>query len=193
MATHQKKAQRLKAHLVFLDESGLLLAPLVRRSWAPRGQTPLFYQQGRHKRKVSVIAVLSVSPQRRRIGLYFSLAAERNVDGWWIVAFLRYLLRHLRGPVVLLWDRLGAHISARTRTFLTSQLRLHVVLLPPYAPELNPVEGLWSHLKLNPLANLAAVDTEQLACIASREVHVLRRRKALLRSFIRHSPLSLRL
>jgi transposase len=178
---------------VFLDESGLMLAPLVRRTWAPRGQTPLFHQQGRHKRKVSIIAALSVSPRRRHVGLYFSLAADRNVDGWWVVAYLRFLLRHLRGPVVLVWDHLGAHISALVRTFVAQQSRLHVELLPSYAPELNPVEVLWSHLKLNPLANLAPPDTTVLARVASREIHIVRRRQGLLRSFIRHSPLSLRL
>lgn len=193
MAAHQKKTRRLRAHLVFLDESGLLLAPLVRRTWAPRGQTPLFYQQGRHKLKVSIIAALTVSPRRRHAGLYFSLAAERNVDGWWTVAFLRFLLRHLRGPVVLVWDHLGAHISAWTARFIEHQPRLHIELFPSYAPELNPVEALWSHLKLNPLANLAPPDTTVLARVASRNVHIVRRRQHLLRSFIRHSPLPLRL
>jgi transposase len=193
MAAHQKKARRLRAHLVFLDESGLMLAPLVRRTWAPRGQTPLFHQQGRHKRKVSIIAALSVAPRRRHVGLYFSLAADRNVDAWWVVAFLRFLLRHLRGPVVLVWDHLGAHISGLARTFVAQHPRLHVELFPSYAPELNPVEVLWSHLKLNPLANLAPPDTTELARVASREVHVIRRRQDLLCSFIRHSPLSLRL
>jgi len=134
-----------------------------------------------------------VSPRQRRVGLYFSLAPNRNVDGWWIVAFLRHLLRHLRGPVVLVWDHLGAHVSAVARRYLAEQPRLHVEFFPSYAPELNPAEGIWSYLKLNPLANLAPPDTTVLARVASRKVHILRRRQPLLCSFIRHSPLSLRL
>ncbi len=47
---HQKKVQRLKAHLAFLDESGFLLIPTVRRTWAPRGQTPLLYHSYRRDR-----------------------------------------------------------------------------------------------------------------------------------------------
>lgn len=137
-----------------------------------------------------MIGALSVSPRRRRVGLYFSLAAERNVDGSWTVAFLRFLLRHLRGNVVLIWDRLGAHTGGVAQDFIAQQPRLHVELLPPYAPELNPVENLWSYLKLNPLANLAPPDAETLSAIASRKTHTVRRRGTLLRSFIRHTPLS---
>jgi putative transposase len=70
---------------------------------------------------------------------------------------------------------------------------LHVEFLPPYAPELNPVEAAWAHLKMNPLANLAPEDSLELADIAERHVGGFRRRKSLLKSFIRSTPLFLRL
>ena len=60
---------------MFLDESGVLMAPLVRRSWAPAGQTPVLYQRGAHHRKVSVIAALCVSPERDQLRFYFRLHA----------------------------------------------------------------------------------------------------------------------
>jgi hypothetical protein len=65
LARDQKKAPRLKAWLVFLDESGMLMAPLVRRSWAPCGQPPVLDQRGAHHRKVSAAAVLCRTPPRR--------------------------------------------------------------------------------------------------------------------------------
>ena len=173
-----------------MDESGLLLAPLVRRTWAPRGKTPVFYQRGRHRQKVSIIGALTVSPKRRRIGLYFSLIAEFNVDAYWLVAFLTALARHLRGPVILIWDRLNAHRSALVRRFFERHPRFHVELLPAYAPELNPVETVWSYLKLNPLANFAPSNVRQLANIATRHTRRLQRRRGLARSFLNSCPLS---
>ena len=70
---------------------------------------------------------------------------------------------------------------------------LRRVFLPPYAPELNPIEYLWGYLKMNPLANLTASDVGELAGMARSYARSLQHRGDLLKSFIRHSPLSLRL
>lgn len=176
--------------MVFLDESGLLLAPLVRRTWSPRGKTPLFYQQGVYRQKVSIIGVLTVSPKRRRVGLYFSLIAELNVDAYWLVAFLTAMARHLRGPVILIWDRLNAHRSSVVGRFFERHPRFHVEFLPAYAPELNPVETVWSYLKLNPLANFAPSDVRHLTSVATRHTRRLQRRGDLIRRFLDSCPLS---
>ncbi len=66
--------------MVFIDESGLLLLPVGRRAWAPRGRTPVLWHIGRHRRKVSVIAALCVSPERRAVRLYFQLLVEKNFN-----------------------------------------------------------------------------------------------------------------
>ena len=188
LAPHQKKARRLNASFVFIDESGLLLAPVVRRSWAPRGQTPILYQRGRAREKVSIIAALTLSPRRRRPGLYFSLRANENVTTTWLVPFLRALTRHLRGALIVVWDRLPGHRAQVVTEYLHRQPR-DVALLPPYAPELNPVEILWAYLKRNPLANFAASDAPHLARVATRHVQRLQRRPQLLRSFFEATPL----
>lgn len=188
VASHQKKARRLNASLVFIDESGLLLAPVVRRTWAPCGQTPILYQRGRARAKVSIIAALTLSPRRRRTGLYFSLRANENVTTAWLVPFLRALTRHLRGSFVLVWDRLPGHRATVVTKYLHRRHR-EVALLPPYAPELNPVEILWAYLKCNPLAHFAPLDTRHLARVATRHVQRLRCRPALLRSFFEATPL----
>lgn len=189
MAAGKKNAQRLRASLVFLDESGRLLAPLVRRSWAPRGCTPVLVQTLRYREKVSCIAALSLSPQRRRAGLYFSLRPNANLTTVWLRAFLCDLLRHLRNPVVLVWDRLPVHRAHALQEFFLRRRRLHPVLLPPYAPELNPVETLWAYLKQNPLANLAAPDALSLAKIAHRHARRVQSTHPLLHSFFRSTPL----
>lgn len=168
----------------------MLLAPLVRRSWAPRGHTPVFYQRLRYREKVSIIAALTVSPRGRRVGLYFSLAPNRNVESRWLTRFLGELLRHLPGSVVLIWDRLPVHRGGPLRRWLDRHPRVRIELLPPYAPELNPVELFWAYLKCNPLANLAADGSHDLARLATRHARRLQRRADLLQSFIRATPLS---
>jgi hypothetical protein len=103
VAAHKKNAARLGAHLVFADESGFLLIPNVVRTWAPQGQTPIHrHRQGRRD-KISVISGISVSPRRRRLGLYYLLFYD-NIGQDEVCVFLRELLRHLRGPVIVLLD-----------------------------------------------------------------------------------------
>jgi len=193
LAPHQKKQKRLNAHIVFLDESGLLLAPLVRRTWAPRGCTPILSQPGRYREKASIIGALSVSPKRRRVAFHFSVWADRNVNGEWLAHFVHDLRRQIQRPIILVWDRLNVHRSRPIARMLRRSSHLYIEFFPPYAPELNPVEGAWAHLKMNPLANLAPEDALELADVAERHARSFRRRKSLLKSFIRATPLSLRL
>jgi transposase len=193
MACHKKKARRLKAWLVFLDESGFQMAPHVRRSWAPRGQTPVLRQRGRHHKKVSVIAVLCVSPGGDKVKHYFRQYADRNISYRQIIEFLRMIDKELGAPWCLLWDRLNAHRAKKTREYLDSVDRLHTFFLPAYAPELNPVEYLWGYSKINPLANVAVREVTELVEVTRVCGRSIQRKEELLRSFIRHSPLFLRL
>jgi transposase len=183
----------LKASLVFLDESGLLMTPLVRRSWAPRGKTPLLHQRTRQRQKVSAIAALTVSPGRRRVGLYFYLAPNMNIDSIWVQVFLQELHRHIQNPIILIWDRLNTHRSVHVQDWVARHHDLYCEFLPPYAPELNPVENLWSYLKQNPLANFAAADIDELFRAAESATQQISERRDLLRSFIKEVPLFLRL
>ena len=178
---------------MFLDESGFLLAPLVRRSWAPCGQTPVLHQRGRHHKKVSAIAALCVSPQRDQVRLYFRLHPGKDVDTPLAIEFLRILGQELETSRCLLWDRLNAHRAKKMAAYLTTVPHLHTFFLPAYAPELNPVEYVWSYLKMNPLANVAVPEVHELALRTRHSGCSLQRKPELLRSFLRHSPLFLRL
>lgn len=170
-----------------------MMAPLVRRSWSPQGQTPVLHQRTRSYKKVSAIAALCISPCRDRVHLYFRLHSDASIDKQRVVEFLRILLRQLDGPTVLVWDRLRAHRARLTQDFIQSHDTFHTYLLPAYAPELNPVENVWSYLKMNPLCNLAITDLQTLADVSRRHGRALQRKENLLRAFIRHTPLSLRL
>ena len=138
---------------MLIDETGLFLNPLVRRTWAVIGRTPVLEADGGHRDKVSVIAGVSVSPAARRLGLYFTTAPNGYFTADRVVGFLQDLLRHLRGKVVVVWDRGGNHRGPEVRKFLRRTKRLTLEMLPAWAPDLNPVEAVWSWLKYGELAN----------------------------------------
>ena len=103
---------------MFVDESGFLLIPNGRRTWAPKGQRPCLPHRYRHDR-LSVCSGLAVSPTRRRVALYLRCRAH-NFTGLAIEAFLRHLLRHLRGPIDWLWDRGPIHRRLEVTAFLAA-------------------------------------------------------------------------
>jgi transposase len=178
--------------VVFVDESGLLLSPLVRRTWSPCGQRPVLLHSLGHHQKLSVIAALSVRTDRRQVRLCFRLHDGGSIDGARVVAFLRQLGAQSAGMLLVIWDRLKAHRGKAVERFAAAHPRFHFELLPPYAPELNPVEYAWSWLKTNPLANAAPHDVAELTHEARHHARKLQHRPRLLWSFIEHSPLSLR-
>lgn len=193
MVAGKKNAARLKATLVWLDESGLLMAPIVRRTWAPRGETPILRQRTRSRQKVSAAGVVTISPKRRRLGLYVAFYPNQNITAAVLVDFLRALRRHVRGSLILIWDRLATHRARSTAAFLARCPRIHTVLLPPYAPELNAVEYVWSCLKGGPLANHAPDDADELARTALRHTRRIAGCQRLLRGFVHATGLPLRL
>ena len=129
------------------------------RTWAPRGHTPILHHCYRRDR-VSSIAALTVSPQHRRVGLYFHLQ-ERNIKAPDVAVFVRHLLRHLRGNVVLLWDKARIHRGQPVTALCRRYKRLQVEWFPGYAPELNPVEFVWNQEKRE-LANHCPAGIKEL-------------------------------
>jgi transposase len=147
---------------VLIDETGLFLNPTVRRSWSLVGHTPVIGGDGGHRAKVSVIGAVTVSPVAHRLGFYFATAVDGYFSAGRVVAFLRDLLRHLPGKVVVVWDGGGNHKGPLIRAFLRRNRRLRLVRLPAYAPDLNPVEAVWSWLKWGRLANFVPDDLGEL-------------------------------
>jgi transposase len=187
-----RDARGRAAHLVFLDESGFLLTPSVRRTLAPRGQTPVLDAWDRRDR-LSAISCVTVSPRRRRLNLYFELLpTNANVHGEDVVAFLRRLRQALPGPITVLWDRNQIHSRSKAvGAYLAGHPEIVVEDLPGYAPELNPDEHVWGRTKYGRLANLAADDAQELWDYVVGELIELKYRPDLLASFIRKSGLSL--
>ncbi len=165
----------------------------MRRTWAPRGQTPVLRVRVRHHRRVSAIGGLSISPQRRHLGWYLVFHKDRSVRQEQVLAFLRDLLRHLRRPLVVIWDHLQAHQSKLLRRWLRRCRRVHLEYLPGYAPELNPNELGWSYLKgSDRLANFCPNDVDELHG-AVRQAAKQARTQTLLASLVRGTGLPIRI
>jgi transposase len=172
-----------------IDESGFLMSPLVRRTLAPRGKTPILKTKAKHREKVSVTAALTISPHRHRLGLYWQTYPQSFVNAERSADFLRALMRHLRGAVIVVWDGGPMHKGEPIEQVLRDFPRLSLKRLPPYAPELNPVEYLWSHLKYGRLANFAPDDVFQLNAVLRRHLHHTAQSSNMLRSFFDASGL----
>lgn len=170
------------------------MAPLVRRTWAPRGRTPEAVQRSGTREKVSVLAALCVTPERDRLDLYPQTLANGYFDNWQVAAFLEAMVQSLTGRFVVIWDGGSMHKGDPIRELEAGfASRLTLERLPPYAPELNPVEFLWSGLKYSRLSSFAPRDAIELNDRVDAELTTIRRNQQLLRSFVHASSLPLRL
>lgn len=163
-----------------------MLIPTVRRTWAPVGQTPTIPYRYNHAR-ISVIAGLSISPKRRRLGFYFRLH-PKNISRDEVQDFLWYLLKHLRGHVILIWDGASIHNRQGLHHFCNQYPRLHLEKLPAYALELNPIEAAWHAVK-HPLANGQPDNIPQLGRTLLGSLRKARASQRVLRGCITQSEL----
>lgn len=188
LASDQKGALKTGATLVFWDEAGFSQRPSIRRTWAPKGHTPVLRQPFNWKR-LSSIGMIAYHPRTGKARMLFSLGPG-NVNSNWVMRGVRSLRQHIRGPVILLWDGLSAHISGLTRRYLERQHHwLQVERLPTYAPELNPAEAMWANLSARELANLCPETLDELAIHVHRGVRRIRRHPDLTYAFLKHSGL----
>lgn len=191
LADGKKNARRQRAWIVFEDESGVSQHPVVRRTWAPRGETPILRHTLSHWRRFAVAAALAFRWDGRRSRLLFQTRPGTYTTAA-LIAFLRDLRRHFRRQrVILIWDGLPGHKSRAMTTYLTQQRRwLTVERLPAYAPDLNPVEPLFGNVKGCELANHCGPELTTLAT-ALRTGMARARRQRLALSFLRYAGLAL--
>jgi len=166
-----------------------MLQPVRRRTWSPSGQTPVQRVWDRHDR-LSAVSFIGVSPVRRRLSLYFHLA-DKNLDTDAFIWLLDLLHRHYRRHVTIVWDRLGAHRS--TAAYFESRHPQWFTFewLPPYAPELNPVEQCWNHTKYSDLANFIPNDLQHLRKAVNGSITRQSKDQERLRSFFAYCKLPL--
>jgi hypothetical protein len=190
MACSKKNARRRQAWIFFEDESGFSQRPSIRRTWAPKGETPILIHAFNWK-KMSICAAIGYRWDGKRTKLFFQ-TRDGSYNSPSLIQFLKDLKRELRGQkAILVWDGLPAHKSQEMKAYLEQQRNwLTVEGLPGYAPDLNPVEMLWGSIKGQELANRCGKDLEEVDQALRGGMARVRRSRRLPFSFLKHAGLS---
>jgi putative transposase len=156
----------------------------VARTWSLRGQTPVLRHSFTWKQR-SVIAALS----SRQFYFRFFAGAIRSEQ---IIEFLGALKRQIKRPLLILWDGATPHRSHKVKVWL-EPLNGHIAVarLPPYAPELNPVEAIWAYLKKHEIANLCLDSISEVGQFARNRLKSMQRRPHLITAFWKQAELAL--
>jgi DDE superfamily endonuclease len=188
MASGKRTARRLGAWIVFADESGLSLKPARARTWAPRGHTPTVTVSGRRGRKLSIAGLAAYRTGHRPRLIYRLMThtgrkgAPKSFTEAHFAALLDAAHQQLGGPILLIWDGLPQHKSARMRALIAARRWLRVYPLPALAPELNPTETVWSSLKRS-MANLAPGSIKDLTRITRNRIKSMQYQPDLITGF----------
>ena len=184
------EARDRHAYLAFIDESGFMLAPTLRRTYAPSGNAPVEKVTDPHA-KISIIGAITLTPECQRVDLTFDLsAANANFNGQSIAAFLRLLHERVNNPITVIWDSVRIHLSQPVADYLSRNGNIVSETFPPNAPELNPADGVWSYIKYGRLPNYTPFDLSELRRTVTTELKRLQRQPHLLHAFIRRTRLS---
>lgn len=182
----RKKAVLERRILVFVDESGFYLLPAILKTYAPRGQTPILkvFQTRDH------LSVMSgITPQ----GWLFTRTRYDALNGSDSVHFLKHLHSQVARKLLVIWDGSPIHRNTEVKDYLANGAAkyIHLERLPAYAPDLNPDEGTWHHLKRVELSNVCCLDLENLHSQLNLAIFRLRRKPYLVQSFFAQAGLSL--
>lgn len=185
------------AWIVFEDEAGQTLRPPKARTWARKGHTPTVRVNGKGSGRVSIAGLVCVKPGRRghvfyRLRVHRNRVGERRSLSEDDYATLITAAHHqLHAPIILIWDRVNTHTSHAMRHLIAARHRwLTVVQLPAYAPDLNPVESLWSTVKSG-LGNLAVDSVDHLTAIIRNRIKRIQYRPDLIPGFLAQTGLTL--
>jgi putative transposase len=150
---------------------------------------------GGHDTRVSLAALIAVRPGCGPRLIWRTHRARRGDKrkGFTEAGYARFLdaaHQQLGGPIVVVWDGLNTHTSRAMRDLIAARDWLTVFQLPAYAPELNPVEPVWSNLKRS-LANLVKQDIGQLTTLIKTRLRLMQYRPGLLAGFLAKTGLDL--
>ncbi len=175
----QAKAQR--AEIYFWDESGFRADTVHGKTWGVKGQTPVVQRPGQRQ---SISAASAVNAK----GEFWFCTYPGALNAELFIELLQQMMKGRRKPVHLVLDSLPAHKKANVRDYVAStngRLTLH--FLPGYAPDLNPDELVWSHLKRTGTARRPLQKGESLREKIEEQLAKLQQMPCLIRSFF-HAP-----
>ena len=124
----------------------------------------------------------------------YTMVRRKAFNGLHCIAFFQHLLRQLARPLLVIWDGSPIHRRTEVKEFIRSlgEKQLVVESLPAYAPDLNPVEWLWKHLKHVELRNRTCLDLEELHMELHLAVGRTRQKPKLIKSFFEGAELPLK-
>lgn len=180
------RARRERRSLVFVDESGFYLLPGLVRTYGPKGLTPVIYEW-QTRDHLSVMGGLTLA------GRMYTLVRPESLTGVHSVTFLEHLVRHAGSNVLVIWDGSPIHRSAEVKEFLArpGNAKVRLEALPYYAPDLNPVEAAWQHLKNVEMRNLTCLDLEELHLELHLAIGRVRQKPRVMQGFFEEAGLSL--
>jgi transposase len=180
MACSEKRALKEGRTIVFCDQSGFYLLPMVVRTYAPVGETPILHENFTRDH-LSAMSGITLE------GKLYMLEQDRAFKGEDVVRFLKHLMHQIPGKLLVIWDGSPIHRSRAVKDFLGrgASLRLQLEQLPGYAPDLNPDEGIWKHLKSVELKNLCCQSLAQLRVELRKAKERLRHKKHVILGCIR--------
>ena len=180
MAFPQKGALKEGRTIVFCDQSGFYLLPMVVRTYAPIGQTPIL-KENLTRDNLSAMSGITLE------GKLYMIEQEHAFKGEDVVRFLKHLMSQIEGKLLIIWDGSPIHRGAAVKDFLSSgaSRRLKLEQLPGYAPDLNPDEGVWKHLKCVELKNLCCESLSELKIELRKAKERLRRKRDVILGCIR--------
>ncbi|MDQ0596021.1 transposase [Streptomyces canus] len=186
MAAGGSTAAALGAYIVFEGEAGFAMTPPHARTWSRRGRYPVVRVRGRSRRRISIAALACYKPGERprliyRPRFHLPWKGARKSFAWTDYRDLA-VRAHLQlgAPIVLVWDNLNTHRSAGMRQYAADHDWLTIFQLPSHAPDLNPVEGIWSLLRRGALANVAFTDPDHLTRTLRRALSQIQHRPDLI-------------
>jgi transposase len=186
LAGVEKKARQDRLTIVFLDEAGFYLLPGVVRTYAPRAQTPIL-------KTILSYAHLSVMGGITMAGRLYTLTSKRALTSLDSVRFLKHVRQQRRSKLLVVWDGSPIHRKEVTRFMADGGSRyIHLEQLPAYAPDLNPAEGVWQHLKHVELRNVCCKDLSHLGRELNLAIMRLRSKPQIIRSFFAGAGLSIK-
>jgi transposase len=180
----RKRAKRRGADIFFLDEAGFQSDSPLGRTYGLKGHTPVVKTSGRRQR------VNAISAVNARGAFWYKTYGGKLNSG----VFIRFLKDFLRGrarPVLLVVDGLPAHKAKSVSAYVQSRMgRLELHFLPPYAPDLNPDEFVWRHVKQNGVSKRPLRENESLVDRVNADLENIKHRKPLVRSFFKAESVS---
>jgi len=180
----EARARRCGADIFFLDEAGIRSDAPLQRTWGARGQTPVVATSGQ-RQAVNAISAVNL------LGAFWYNVYTGRLNAAQFILFLKDFLRSRRRPVFLVVDRHPAHIAKVVAQFVQAQQgRLELHFLPGYAPDLNPDEFVWNHLRQRGVSKQPLRRNESLRARVEADLAAIRADPPLVRSFFRAPSVS---